>query len=395
MSSAALRYAALAAGSSSATSSSSFFASSLSSGGASEWKALVHGNAFAKKGRVSGLAAYYDDDEPEGSSVFVAADGNLYVWSPRTGSVRTVGPIRENQRSGRVRTIRSLCSVNLHELTYLHSPSRGKSYTSYLQGKERGTRQELFGLVPSGSPALNNRVDCIVQIDPRSGEIVKRYQIGRCDVVGVAAPPHTSNTHGGGWRGIKFFVWTRRGGLYGIRWENEYSELKRFGYTSDGSACNDVAFGANGQLFGAGAAGLVEIDTRTGICTPVCGLRRADALLIASGVAAVQDYNPNQNRADAAVLRKSSLGGNIPRARQMAQRQVRISTTLDAFLGSLGIADACGPAFRAQAIDDLVLLVGMLQSMGATEFCAMLKTEVGIKKMGHRVKIATELAKLM
>jgi hypothetical protein len=75
---------------------------------------------------------------------------------------------------------------------------------------------ELWGIALNGSlPGIHT--DSLIRIDTSNGEVDGVSPLGRCDVMSLAAPP----TAGGPWHGIAMFMWTHRGGLYGMKWANE------------------------------------------------------------------------------------------------------------------------------------------------------------------------------
>lgn len=127
--------------------------------------------------------------------VFALATSRLCIFDPVSAEVRSiVGTV--NYRGQPIKTIRGM--------TFSEQPD------------------ELWGIALNGTfPDVHT--DALIRIDQYNGEIDRVTPLGRCDIMSLAAPP----VAGGPWHGIAMFMWTNRGGLYGMKWANEGGRLVR------------------------------------------------------------------------------------------------------------------------------------------------------------------------
>ena len=165
----------------------------------------------------------------------------------------------------------------------------------------------------------------------------------------------------------------RSEGLHGVRWENEYLELKKFCARRQFPQIQDIAFDASGDLYGAGRAALFKIDTATG--EPESIHRRSDG----------ECWTP-----DALVAVHAPVVTPHDKSSGVTDDQAAASS-VHTFLSSLGLDHLYYAAFREQALEDVSLLRDMLRNSTRAEFDRVLKSELGVDKMGHRQRIAAAL----
>ena len=117
--------------------------------------------------------------------------------------------------------------------------------------------------------------DVLCRINTVTGEITPYKRTGLRDIVAVASPPCTVES--GPWGGIVFFLWSRRLGLYCVRWANEDHKIQRVSaHGHHVTALSALEFGDTGQLYGTTVDGdLCTIDHTSGSSKIIASVPKA------------------------------------------------------------------------------------------------------------------------